>query len=135
MKASISFPELQNLLADSTKQTISLAYIDEKTIHVSTCVALGFLKKNVDLNLRILDVAGSDVLLCHSGGMGMETIVGMALNFFKDKIPAGLIENRGDGHLMFHLDVIDELKAVFDKIDVRDLNVLADGVEVEGMLK
>ena len=135
MKASISFPELQDILAESTKQPISLAFIDDKTIHASANLSLGFIKKNVDVNLRILDITGSDLLVCYSGGFGMDTLVNMALNLAKDKIPAGLIENRGNSQLMFHLGRIEQVKTVFDKIDVRDISVLSDGIQVEGKLK
>lgn len=135
MKASISFPELQDILAESAKQPISLTYIDDKTIHASANLSYGFIKKTVDLNLRILDITGSDLLVCYSGGFGMETLVDMALNLVKDKIPAGLIENRGNSQLMLHLGQFDKVKSVFDKVDVRDISVLADGIQVEGKLK
>lgn len=135
MKASISFPELQDILAENTKQPISLAFIDDKTIHASANLSLGFIKKIVDVNLRILDITGSDLLVCYSGGFGMDTLVSMALNLVKDKIPAGLIENRGNSQLMFHLGQIEQVKSVFDKIDVRDISVLTDGIQVEGKLK
>ena len=135
MKASISFPELQDILAESTRQPISLAFIDDKTIHASANLSLGFIKKVVDVNLRILDITGSDLLVCYSGGFGMDTLVNMALNLVKDKIPAGLIENRGNSQLMFHLGQIEQVKSVFDKIDVRDISVLTDGIQVEGKLK
>lgn len=135
MKASISFPELQDIIAESAKQNINLDFVDDKTIHVSTYLSLGFIKKNVDVNLRIIDLTGSDLLVGYSGGFGLESVVGMALNLFKDKLPAGLIDNRGNGQLMIHLGQIEQVKGVFDKIDVRDINVLAEGVQVEGRLK
>ena len=135
MKASISFPELQDILAESAKQPISLAYIDDKTLHASANISLGFIKKTIDVNLRILDITGSDLLVYYSGGMGMETLVGMALNLVKDKIPAGLIDNRGNGQLMIHLGQIEQTKAFFDKVNVTDIGVLTDGIQVEGRLK
>lgn len=135
MKASISFPELQDIIAESAKQSIALDYIDDKTIHATATLSLGFIKKSVDVNLRILDLTGSDLLVCYNGGFGMDTLVGMALNLFKEKIPAGLIENRGNCQLMFHLGQIEQVKGVFEKIDVRDINVLSDGIQVEGKLR
>ena len=135
MKASITFPELQDILAESAKQSISLAYIDDKTIHASASLSLGFIKKNLDLNLRIIDMTGSDLLVCYSGGFGMDKLIAMALNLLRDKIPAGLLEDRGNSQLMLHLGNIEQVKAVFDKIDVNDITVLADGIQVEGRLK
>ncbi len=135
MKASISFPELQDILAENAKLPISLAFVDDKTVHASAVVSLGFIKKTVEVNLRVIDLTGSDLLVGYSGGFGMETLVGTALNLLKDKIPAGLLDNRGNGQLMIHLGQIDQVKGVFEKIDVRDISVLNEGIQVEGKLK
>lgn len=135
MKASISFLELQDILAENAKLPISLAFVDDKTIHASAAVSLGFIKKTVEVNLRVIDLTGSDLLVGYSGGFGMETLVGTALNLLKDKIPAGLLDNRGNGQLMIHLGQIDQVKGVFEKIDVRDISVLNEGIQVEGKLK
>lgn len=135
MKASISFLELQDILAENAKLPISLAFVDDKTIHASAVVSLGFIKKTVEVNLRVIDLTGSDLLVGYSGGFGMETLVGTALNLLKDKIPAGLLDNRGNGQLMIHLGQIDQVKGVFEKIDVRDISVLNEGIQVEGKLK
>ena len=135
MKASISFPELQNIIAESAKQPITFAFVDDKTVHVSATLSLGFIKKTVEVNLRVIDLTGSNLLVGYSGGFGIETLVGTALNVFKEKIPAGLIDNRGNGQLMIHLGQIDQLKGVFEKIDVRDISVLNDGIQVEGKMK
>lgn len=135
MKASISFLELQDILAENAKLPISLAFVDDKTVHASAVVSLGFIKKTVEVNLRVIDLTGSDLLVGYSGGFGMETLVGTALNLLKDKIPAGLLDNRGNGQLMIHLGQIDQVKGVFEKIDVRDISVLNEGIQVEGKLK
>ncbi|MCQ2301620.1 MAG: hypothetical protein MJZ94_03210 [Bacteroidales bacterium] len=135
MKASISFIELQDILAENAKLPISLAFVDDKTIHASAVVSLGFIKKTVEVNLRVIDLTGSDLLVGYSGGFGMETLVGTALNLLKDKIPTGLLDNRGNGQLMIHLGQIDQVKGVFEKIDVRDISVLNEGIQVEGKLK
>ena len=135
MKASISFPELQNILLEKTKQALSFAFVDEKTIRVSYPLNLGFIKKDIGANLIIKDLVGSDLLVQLAAGMGTETLLTTVLNMLRDKIPAGLLEQRPDSHLLLHLGQIEQVKAVFDKVDVRDLHVLDDGLEVEGALK
>ena len=35
MKASISFPELQNILQEKTEQNIGFAFVDDKTVKVT----------------------------------------------------------------------------------------------------
>ena len=135
MKASISFPELQNLITEKANQLISFSFVDPKTVRVTYPLNLGFIKKDISANLIIKELIGSDLLVQLSAGIGTDTLLTTVLSFFKDKIPAGLIEKRPDSHLLLHLDQIEQLKSVFEKVDVRDIHVLSEGLEVEGALK
>ena len=65
----------------------------------------------------------------------MDSLVGMALGMVKDKIPAGLLEEQPDHTLLLHLGKIDKIKPVFDRIDVKDVNMLAEALEVVGDFK
>ena len=135
MKASISFPELQNIIAAKANQQISFAFVDGKTVRVSYPLNLGFIKKDISANLIIKELIGSDLLVQVSAGMGTDTMVTTLLGLLKNKIRDGLIEKRPESHLLIHLDQIENVKAVFDNINIRDLHVLADGLEAEGNLK
>ncbi len=135
MKASISFQELQNLIIEKAKQPISFAFVDPKTVRVSYPINLGFIKKDISANLVIKELVGSDLLVQLSAGLGTDTLLTTALNLLRGKIPANLIEQRPDSHLLLHLGQIPQVKSVFDKVDVRDLHVLNEGLEVEGALK
>lgn len=135
MKASISFPELQNLLAEKAKQQIALAFVDGKTMRVTYPLNLGFIKKDISANLIIKELVGSDLLLQLDAGLGSDTMLTTVLSLLKDKIPAGLIEKRPESQILLHLDQIENVKSVFEKVDVTDLHVLSEGLEVEGTLK
>ena len=135
MKASISFPELQNIIAAKANQPISLAFVDGKTIRVSYPLNLGFIKKDISANLIIKELVGSDLLLQLDAGFGSDTMLTTVLGMLKGKIPEGLMEKQQDSCLLLHLDKIEQVKAVFDKVDVTDLHVLTEGLEVEGALK
>ena len=135
MKASISFPELQNLLAEKAKQQIALAFVDGKTMRVTYPLNLGFIKKDISANLIIKELVGSDLLLQLDAGLGSDTMLTTVLSLLKDKIPAGLIEKRPESQILLHLDQIENVKTVFEKVDVKDLHVLTEGLEVEGSLK
>ena len=104
MKASISFPELQNILKEKT-------------------------------DLTILEIVGSDLLVKLDAGMGTDTLMNTALSLLHNKLPEGLIEKRPDRQLMLHLGSIEQVKTVFDAIQVDDIHVLTEGLEVEGGLK
>lgn len=135
MKASISFPELQSILQEKTEQNISFAFADPKTIRVTYPLDLGFMKKDISANLSILNMQGSDLLVSIDAGFATDTLLNTVLGIFKKKIPEGLIEKLPDRQLMLHLGQIEEVKSVFDAIQVDDIHVLNDGLEVEGGLK
>ena len=135
MKASISFPELQSILQEKTDQNISFAFVDEKTINVTYPLNLGIIKKNISADLTIVEMEGSNLLVKVDAGRGTDTLLGTALSLLKNKIPEGLIEKQSEGMLLLRLGQIEQVKTVFDAIQVDDIHVLGDGLEVEGGLK
>jgi hypothetical protein len=135
MKASISFPELQSILQEKTDQNISFAFVDEKTINVTYPLNLGIIKKDLSADLTIVDMEGSNLLVKVDAGRGTDTLLGTALSLLKNKIPEGLIEKQSEGMLLLRLGQIEQVKTVFDTIQVDDIHVLGDGLEVEGGLK
>jgi len=135
MKASISFPELQNILQEKTEQNIGFEYVDNKTIKITYPLNLGIIKKDISAELTIIEIIGSDLLVKLDAGMGTDTLMNTVLSLLHNKIPEGLIEKRPDRHLMLHLGSIEQVKSVFDAIQVDDIYVLNDGLEVEGGLK
>ncbi len=135
MKASISFPELQNILKEKTEQNIGFAFVDVKTVKVTYPLNLGIIKKDISADLTILEIVGSDLLVKLDAGMGTDTLMNTALSLLHNKLPEGLIEKRPDRQLMLHLGSIEQVKTVFDAIQVDDIHVLTEGLEVEGGLK
>lgn len=135
MKASISFPELQSILQEKTDQNLSFAFVDEKTINVTYPLNLGIIKKDLSADLTIVDMEGSNLLVKVDAGRGTDTLLGTALSLLKNKIPEGLIEKQSEGMLLLRLGQIEQVKTVFDTIQVDDIHVLGDGLEVEGGLK
>lgn len=135
MKASVSYQELQKLVTEQTKQPIGFEFVDQKTVKVLYELNLGIMKKKIGIDLKVLDILGTDLRVKYSAGFGMDGLVGMALNMVKDKIPAGLLEEQPDHVLLVHLDKIDKIKPVFERIDVKDINMLAEALELVGDFK
>ena len=135
MKASVSYQELQKLVAEQTQQPISFEFVDNKTIKVLYELNLGLMKRKVGIDLRILDIVGTDLRVKYSAGFGMDGLVGMALNLVKNKIPAGLMEEQPDHVLLVHLAKIDKLQPVFERIDLKDVNMLTEALELVGDFK
>lgn len=135
MKASISYQELQRLISEQTQQPISFEFVDHKTVKVLYELNLGIMKKKVSIDLKVLDIIGTDLRVRYAGGFGMDGLVRMALNMMRDKIPTGLLEELPNNELLVHLATIDKIKPVFERIDVKDVNMLAEALEVVGDFK
>ena len=135
MKASISFPELQDILLEKAQQKINFSHVDEKTIHVTYPIDLGIIKKDLSADLIVEELRDSDLLVQISAGKGTETLINTALSLLKNKIPEGLMERQDNNYFLIHLGTIEQVKSVFDAITVSDFKVLADGLQVEGALK
>lgn len=134
MKASISYLELEKIIHGAINQPISFEFIDSKTIKVIYELDLAIIKKKIGINIKVLDLLGTDLKVSYSDS-GMDGLVGMALNMVKDKIPAGLLEEQPDHILLVHLGTVDKLKPVFERIDVKDVNMLAEALELVGDFK
>ena len=135
MKASISFPELQDILLEKAQQNINFSHVDDKTIHVVYPIDVGIIKKDLAVDLIIEELRGSDLLVQISAGKGTEILLNTALSLLKNKIPEGLMEKQDNNYFLIHLGTIEQVKSVFDAITVSDFKVLADGLQVEGALK
>lgn len=135
MKATVSYQELQKLVTEQTQQPISFEFVDQKTLKVLYELNLGITKRKIGADVKILEVLGTDLRAQYSAGFGMDGLVGIALNMVKDKIPAGLLEEQANHVLLVHLDKIDKLKPVFERINVKDINMLAEALEVVGDFK
>lgn len=135
MKASVSYKELQKLVTEQTNQPISFEFVNPKTVKVLYDLNLGIMKKTIGVDFKILDIVGTNLRVQYSAGFGMDGVVGMALNMVRDKIPAGLLEEQPDHVLLLHLDKIEKIKPVFERIEVKDINMLAEALELVGDFK
>lgn len=135
MKASISYQELQRLIAEQTQQPISFEFVDPKTVKVLYELNLGLMKKKVGIDLKVLEIAGTNLRVRYAAGFGMDGLVRMGLKMMKGKIPAGMLEEMPDHVLLVHLDKVDQIKPVLERIDLRDVNMLAEAVELVGDFK
>lgn len=131
MKATVSYQELERLVTEQTQQPIHFEFIDNKTIKVSYQIKIGFIKKDLGVNLRVLDVSGTDLRVRYSTGFGMDNLVGIALNMVRSQIPEGLMEEYPDQVLLVHLEKLDRLKPFFERFEMRDLRMTEEEVVVE----
>ena len=117
MKLQIPYKELEAFLMKRYDQQVKLAFVDEKTISVTKKVVI----KDATVNVSVDKIAGNDIILSYQAGFGIEWIIKGALIWFKDSI-SSFIDELEDNKLLLHLDRIDQLNNILEKIKIKAVN-------------
>ena len=97
-------------------QQVKLGFVDEKTISVTKKVVI----KDATVNISVDQVAGNDISLSYQAGFGIEWIIKGALMWFKETIK-DFVEEQEENKLLIHLDKIDQIGGMLDKIEILDI--------------
>ena len=116
MKLQIPYKELEALVLKKYNQEVKLGYVDEKTISVTKKVVI----KDATINISVDQVAGNDISLSYQAGFGIEWIIKGALMWFKESIK-DFVEELDENKLLIHLDKIDQISSMLDKIVISDI--------------
>ena len=131
MKASISFREIEDLLANKIKKgNLLLSCIDGQTIGATYRLLFP-----ITIELRIKQITNTDLYLDYGGGIGAPTVIKGLLQMVKSQPNLGFIESLNDNGVVLHLDQIEQMRQVLDAIEIQDLCVKEEGIEAEGKLK
>ena len=87
--------------------------------HVYQCLQSGAIK-DATINISVDQVAGNDILLSYQAGFGIEWIIKGALMWFKESIK-DFVEELEENKLLIHLDKIDQISGMLDKIEILDI--------------
>ena len=116
MKLQIPYKELEAFVMKKYNQEVKLGYVDEKTMSVTKKVVI----KDATINISVDQVAGNDISLSYQAGFGIEWIIKGALMWFKESIK-DFVEELEDNKLLIHLDKIDQIGGMLDKIEILDI--------------
>ena len=116
MNLQIPYKELEAFLMKKYNQEVKLGFVDEKTISVTKKVVI----KDATINISVEQVAGNDISLSYQAGFGIEWIIKGALMWFKESIK-DFVEEQEDNKLLIHLDKIDQIDAMMDRIEILDI--------------
>ncbi len=123
MKLQIPYNELEAFLMKKYDQEVKLGFVDEKTMSVTKKVVI----KDATVNISVNQVTGNDIMLHYQAGFGIEWIIKGALMWFKETI-SGFVDEQDENKLLIHLDRIEQLNNMLEKIEIKavsfdDLNV------------
>ena len=116
MKLQIPYKELETFVMKKYNQEVKLGFVDEKTISVTKKVVI----KDATINISVNQIVGNDISLSYQAGFGIEWIIKGALMWFKESIK-DFVEELEDNKLLIHLDKIDQISSMLDKIEILDI--------------
>jgi len=116
MKLQITYDELEAFVLKKYNQQVKLGFVDEKTMSVTKKVVI----KDATVNVSVDKIAGNDILLSYQAGFGIEWIIKGALMWFKETIK-DFVEELEDNKLLIHLNKIDQIDGMLDKIEILDI--------------
>jgi predicted RNA-binding Zn-ribbon protein involved in translation (DUF1610 family) len=116
MRLQIPYKELEAFLMKKYNQQVKLGFVDEKTLSVAKKVVI----KDATINISVDQVAENDISLSYQAGFGIEWIIKGALMWFKETIK-DFVEELEDNKLRIHLDKIDQIGGMLDKIEILDI--------------
>ena len=114
MKLQIPFNELEAFALKRYNQQVKLGVVDKKTISGTKKVVI----KDATVNISVDQIAGNDISMSYQAGFGIEWIIKGALMWFKETI-SGFVEEQEDNKLLLHLDRIEQLSTILDKIEIK----------------
>ena len=116
MRLQIPYKELEAFVMKKYNQEVKLGFVDEKTISASKKVVF----KDATINISVDQVAGNGISLSYQAGFGIEWIIKGALMWFKETIK-DFVEEQEENKLLIHLDKIDQIGGMLDKIEILDI--------------
>lgn len=132
MDMKIDYSELERLVRDKAGVELKFSYVSPDTLNVSYPLSLMGRTKGVAINIRVVSVYGNDVVIEYSAEGG--AIVNMALNAVLNPYKAKLGDKATFGSansVTLHLDKIDKLSPVLEKMQLSRISFSATAVELD----
>ena len=125
MKLQISYNELEAFVLERYGQQVKLGFTNENTISITKKIFI----KDATVNVSVNKIAGNVILLSYQAGFGIEWIIKGSLMWFKETL-SGFVEEQEDNKLLLHLDRIEQLNNIFEKIEIKAVNFDDQNVNV-----
>ncbi len=116
LRLQIPYGELEAFLMKKYDQQVKLGFVDEKTINVTKKVVI----KDATISISVDQVAGNDISLSYQAGFGIEWIIKGVLMWFNESIK-DFVEELEDNKLLIHLNKIDQIGGLLDKIEILEI--------------
>lgn len=137
MEVKINYTELQDYILSKFGKKVEVSYANFSTITVSTKVSVLGFSKNIGIDLAIEKIEDTVLYVSYGGKMGIELLVSPAISFLKHLVPekTGFVEETAGHKLAINLAMLDELKNVLDKVELREIRFDETSINVVAKLK
>ena len=137
MEIRINYTELQDYILSKFGKKVELSYANFSTITVSTRVSVFGFAKMIGIDLTFERIDNAVLYVSYGGKMGIELLVSPAISFLKHLVPekAGFVEETAGHKLAINLAMLDELKNVLDKVELREIRFDETSINVVATLK
>ena len=137
MEIKINYTELQDYISSKFDKKVELSYANFSTVTVSTKVSVLGFSKTVGIDLAFERIEDSVLYVSYGGALGIELLVSPAISFLKHLVPetAGFVEETAGHKLAINLTMLDELKNVLDKVELREIRFDETSINVVAKLK
>ena len=142
MRLQIPYNELEQFLSENSQQKmirqIKLVYVDESTIQVSAVVKIKLKVMEatvpVKATVSVKKVDGSHVTLTHQTRMAFDLKWEQVLELCEDVVK-DMLEVQDNNTLLVHLDKIDKLNTVLEKVEMQSISFEPDYINLCFVLK
>ena len=142
MRLQIPYNEFEQLLSEYFQQKmirqIKLAYVDESTIQVSAVVKIKLKVAEATIPVKekvsVKMVADSDITLTYQAGMAFELMGERVLELCECAVK-DMLEKQDNNTLMVHLDKIDKLNTILEKVEIQSISFEPDHINLCFVMK
>ncbi|MCQ2066968.1 MAG: hypothetical protein MJY65_04885 [Bacteroidaceae bacterium] len=121
MDLCLTYAEMQRA-CKSAGTELSFSYEAADTVRVGYPFRMMGMSNEIGLNLRVLGVVGNDVRMMIDGAGGMVNMaLGMASGIVREKL-GGVVEFGDDSQVVLHLDRINKLEPVLNKLQLTGIS-------------
>jgi len=121
MQFRISYQEISDLIEKKAGKRLPVVYGGPHTVRIAYEVNMFVKTASVGFDLTVEGIEGGDIILSYDGGMGIDYMVGMALNMAKSKPGGEMIEDMGDHRIRLCLSKNAQAGSLFEQIDLQDI--------------
>lgn len=137
MRTTIAFQEIKDYISKFTNKKFDISCVTTDTIRISYKIKVWIMEKDVDVDIKVLNIEGNNVFLSYGGSFAADLLVEPFIKIVKHYIPekTDLVQQMDSNTLKISLDKIDKMEKVLEYMDLKSISFDTDNVILDVALK